>query len=320
MPRFPTVLALLIFPSALALLIATLCVASSAEARKSRSHNTEGSSAPAEDTARNTRTDESKPAGRKGGRFGVVIDGLVLGCMKQSSELQKWPFDDIARIAVPDEAQLDALDTLRGATAAAAQRLSEDCPRDTPSGLGERLQALHQAIDVATSVFADLEPQLKAFYASLDDEPKAHLVRDLPLADPRLPAGEPAADRRARGKGGGDDRGADAAAQGNLWAGICEDLTAALRSWPIAEIERGVRLTEAQRVDFYEFVTTSLKAAQKLVASCPSETPLTPVRRMATFRARLAAVREATDATYPALTRFYDVLDQGQRVAFAEMR
>jgi hypothetical protein len=44
-------------------------------------------------------------------------------------------------------------------------------------------------------------------------------------------------------------------AQTNRWANICERLTAALRGWPTSEIEREVRLSERQRVAFYELVT-----------------------------------------------------------------
>jgi hypothetical protein len=36
-------------------------------------------------------------------------------------------------------------------------------------------------------------------------------------------------------------------------------------------------------------------------------------------RKRLAAVRAATAAIRPALARFYETLDQGQKVRFAEM-
>jgi len=105
----------------------------------------------------------------------------------------------------------------------------------------------------------------------------------------------------------------------NTWSSACEDLTSALRNWPVREIERGVRLSEPQRVAFYELVTSSLKAADTLAGACPAETALTPVGRMASLRARLAAVRAATAAIRPALTRFYEALDQGQKVRFAGM-
>jgi hypothetical protein len=40
---------------------------------------------------------------------------------------------------------------------------------------------------------------------------------------------------------------------------------------------------------------------------------------MVTLRARLAAVRVAAASIRPALTRFYDALDQGQKLRFANM-
>jgi hypothetical protein len=96
-------------------------------------------------------------------------------------------------------------------------------------------------------------------------------------------------------------------------------LTAVLRGWPIRAIERDVRLTEPQRIAFYELVTSSLKAADALASACPAETALTAAGRMAAMRARLAAVKAATGAIRPALARFYDALDQGQKVRFAGM-
>jgi hypothetical protein len=93
-----------------------------------------------------------------------------------------------------------------------------------------------------------------------------------------------------------------------------------LRTWPVRQVERDVRLSEPQRVAFYELVTSSLRAAETLARDCPAETALTPVRRMATLRARLAAVRQVTTAIHPTLTRFYEGLDERQRAGFAGMR
>jgi LTXXQ motif family protein len=78
-------------------------------------------------------------------------------------------------------------------------------------------------------------------------------------------------------------------------------------------------LGQGQRVAFYELVTSSLKAADTLSSACPAEAALTPVGRMETMRKRLTAVRAATSAIRPALARFYEALDQGQKVRFAGM-
>jgi hypothetical protein len=53
-----------------------------------------------------------------------------------------------------------------------------------------------------------------------------------------------------------------------------EQLAAVLRTWPVCEIERDVRLSGPQRVAFYELVTASLKAADTLGSACPAETAL----------------------------------------------
>jgi hypothetical protein len=68
-----------------------------------------------------------------------------------------------------------------------------------------------------------------------------------------------------------------------------------------------------------ELVAASLKAADTLGGACPAESALTPVGRMDAMRKRLAAVRAATAAIRPALTHFYEALDQGQKVRFAGM-
>jgi hypothetical protein len=67
----------------------------------------------------------------------------------------------------------------------------------------------------------------------------------------------------------------------------------ALRGWPLREIERRVRLSRPQRAALYELVSSSLKVADTLADACPADT---------------------------ALTKFYEALDQGQKVNFAGMR
>jgi hypothetical protein len=165
----------------------------------------------------------------------------------------------------------------------------------------------------ATATLAAIDAPLRAFYAALDDEQKARLLRDLTLSRSQAREGDRAAERferrsRWQGISGAHD------GEANAWAGICESLTAALRAWPIHEIERRVGLSQPQRVAFYELVTSSLKVADTLASACPAETALTPPARLALLRARLAAVRQATVAIRPALTQFYEALNQGQKI------
>ena len=252
--------------------------------------------------------------------MGALLDRLVRGCLQQAAEFQNWPYEAITQIASPDDAQRSALEALRASTTAAAERLSADCPRDEPAPSGERLEAAEQAIDTVTSSFAAVEPPLRAFFAALDDEQKARLMRDLSSSGPQAREGDRT---QERGERRSRRRGVSTAARDsdvNLGAGICENFVAALRGWPIREIERSVRLSETQRVAFYELVTSSLKAADTLAGACPPENALTPLGRLTQMRVRLLAVRQATTAIRPALTQFYEALDQGQKVRFAAMR
>jgi len=312
------------FLPALFALSLTLCFASSADARKwrSRHYNADDYSSFRDEIRRPPRVDRrtrsegrstraAPPAERAnaaavGGPFTTAMDSLIRACQQQAEQFQSWPFDDIARIAAPDDRQRAALDELRAAASAAAKKLAAECPKDVAAPALARLDAVEQSRGTAGSAFAGVEPTLQTFYAALDDEQKARLLRELSKAQGRrdAPTAEPQTNEAAI----------------NRWAGICERLTAALRDWPTSEIERSLRFSDSQRVSFYELVTSSLKAAEALARSCPAETALTPVGRMATLRVRLAAVLEAAAAIRPALTRFYGALDQEQRVRFATMR
>jgi LTXXQ motif family protein len=323
--------------------------------RRYRDYRDERRRAREEDRRRGPARDDVAPAraagpagdpalsGGRNGAFGATIDKLVRGCAAQAAEFANWPLDDIARTVAADENQRNALEALRGKAKAAGERLSADCPRDVPAAPAARLEAAEQGIAATLSALDTVEPALKAFYAALNDEQKARLYHD--MAKPAAPAASNAADtkgrreaqdarrarrdyssRRHRWRDGAAARKAparDDAAQRRAakpgWNGSCEALSAVLRNWPVGEIERDVRLTTAQRVAFYELVTSSLKAADTLATACPAEAALTPVGRMQAMRQRLTAVRAATAAIRPALTRFYDALDQGQQQRFAGM-
>jgi hypothetical protein len=274
----------------------------------------------------------------RGGPFAAVVAKLVRGCGAQGAEFENWPFDAIAQIVGADETQRTALAALRDSAKKAAERLAADCPQDVPAAPSGRLEAVEQGIDAALAAFDQVQPALATFYGALDDEQKARLYRDMAApaattreATPRREAqsdrgeGREYSSRRDRWRAYAAAREAaarataprQAAAPG--WGAMCEQFAAVLRNWPVREIERDVRLSSTQRVAFYELVTSSLKAADTLGSACPAETALTPVGRMETMRKRLAAVRAATAAIRPALVRFYEALDQGQKVRFAGM-
>lgn len=290
------------------------------EGRKSRSERDRGSpTTDGRSPAAAEVTEPTKPAAMSRA-FSAVIERLVRACVQQASLFQSWPFEDIVRITAPDDAQRGTLDTLRATTKSAAEKLSANCPQELPEPAWGRLEAVEQSVDAVDAALAAVEPPLQSFYAALDDEQKARLLRDLTLAKGQTRMDERGTEPRDQRSRQQSSANTDRGTQGKPWASICENLITALRGWQTTEIERSVGLSDAQRVAFYEFVTFSLRAAETLTGACPAETALTPVGRMKVLRARLAAVRHATTAIHPTLGRFYQALDEGQRVRFATMQ
>jgi hypothetical protein len=328
-------------PAALVVLAALVLTATSADARRWRHWWNYGGAdyaarGDSDDRARRRDSefpDQALRGARSGGAFGAAIDRLIRGCGQQAAELKSWPFAAIADIVRPDDTQRSALEELRTTSVDAAERLATDCPQAIPAAPEVRLEAVEQAIDAANTAFTAVQPALQKLYGALDDEQKARLFRDLTAASAQPRSAERTSERseryerrsyrwRAYARAERGERATPASDRNggaNAWGGICEHLTAALRGWPVRDIERGVRLSEPQRVAFYELVTSSLRAADTLAGACPAETALTPAGRMEVLRARLAAVRAATTAIRPALVRFYEALDQGQKVRFAGM-
>jgi hypothetical protein len=221
-------------------------------------------------------------------------------------------------VVAPDQDQAAALDELRIPTQQAADSLTTRCPQVVPAEPAAQVEAVEQAIDAANNALAGVQPALQGFFAKLDDEQKARLLRDM-----AAPAQQDQASRRERRRHHADgyhSRRYVEPERGRVsptWGMLCEHMTVALRGWPIREVERNVRLSEGQRVSFYELVATSLKTADTLASTCPADDALTPTRRLEVLRQRLSAVRQATVALRPALLRFFGALDQQQKVRFA---
>jgi hypothetical protein len=123
---------------------------------------------------------KSSPAGfRRTGGIALVIDRVIRGCQQQSLELANWPFGTIAKVVAPDPDQSAAMDDLRLAAQQAAETLATTCPQAVPAEPSAQLDAVEQAVDAAGSAFAAVQPALQGFYAKLDDEQKARLLRDM---------------------------------------------------------------------------------------------------------------------------------------------
>jgi hypothetical protein len=309
-----------------AVLVVGACLTTTAEARHRRSWQwTEPAPASAQypsdatmdNNERRQRPDLVTSARlRRSNGIAAVIERVIRGCAQQGFELANWPFGTIAKVVAPDQGQAAALEELRTATQQAADTLTTTCPQGVPAEPAAQVEAMEQAVDAASNALAGVHPALQGFYAKLDDEQKARLLRD-------MAAPQDQASRRERRRNYADGyrsrryAEAERSRVGPTWGKLCEHMTVALRGWPISDVERNVRLSEGQRVSFYELVAASLKTADTLASTCPADDALTPTRRLEVLRQRLTAVRQATVAIRPALLRFFGALDQQQKVRFA---
>src|SRR5712692_5779998 len=315
--------------SAAALVLMMLCLASPADARDRRYYgyfprNSEQFGESDRYRAPNRYDPDDRTPGREfepedarsrrsrpGGPFGATVEQLTRVCAQTGAELKSWPFDSIAQIVRPDEDQRNALEELRSTVAQAADALASDCPRNVPAPPSGRLQAADQGIESAVTALKSVQPAIKTFYGLLDDEQKARLVAKYVMTN----AAQETTGRRSRWRDNGDGDRAISPAQ---WDAICGQWAAALRDWPVARIERDIRLSETQRVAFYDVVAASLKAAGTLMTACSVEAALTPAVRMETLTRRLEAIRQATAMVQPPLAAFYETLDSRQKMRFAE--
>src|SRR5262249_39019668 len=134
---------------ALLVLVFSLSLCTSADARRWRYHNIhERADRNDGDSARAARAIKLLPI-RGTGALSVVVERLISGCGQQADELENLPFATIARIAAPNEAQGGALDALRETATQAAERLASDCPQSVPAEPAARLEAVERAIDAA---------------------------------------------------------------------------------------------------------------------------------------------------------------------------
>src|SRR5262245_20345351 len=175
---------------ALLVLVMSICLSTSADGRRWKwwhyYSSYERSARSGDDDRRRARA--SEVPGPAGAALGAIAERLISGCRQQRVELANLPFDTIARIAAPDDAQSAALDALRGTAGEAAERFASDCPQSVPAGPAIRLEAMEQAIDAAREAFNVVEPALQRFYSALDDEQKARLLRDITLAAAARPS------------------------------------------------------------------------------------------------------------------------------------
>jgi hypothetical protein len=102
------------------------------------------------------------------GGGGMMCDPHAVG-------LAEWRMERIERLIGPNEAQRAALDTLRTASAKAAETVAASCPQDFPASATGRLETIEKRLDAMLTAIKIVRPAFDAFYATLTDEQKARI-------------------------------------------------------------------------------------------------------------------------------------------------
>ena len=119
------------------------------------------------------------PGGPRGYGWGP---GMMMGwsgggmmCDPRAVGFAEWRMVRIERLIGPNEAQRAALDTLRTASAKAAETAAASCPQDFPASATGRLETIEKRLDAMLTAIKIVRPAFDAFYATLNDEQKARI-------------------------------------------------------------------------------------------------------------------------------------------------
>lgn len=82
---------------------------------------------------------------------------------------------------------------------------------------------------------------------------------------------------------------------------------------PVERIAAAVGANEVQRTALDELAMAWASARDTIAAACPGQAPATAAERLGLMRARVEAMIKAVDAVAPALSKFTDLLDDGQK-------
>ena len=206
------------------------------------------------------------------------------------------PFDYIEQAIKPTDEQLKALVALKAASSQASDALKASCSSEvllTPLG---RLDTVQKRLDGMIQALGIVRTPLDNFYNSLSEEQRQRFATIGPASNART-------DRRG-------------SASGNNLAALCSRRAESFTQLPVERVEQVVKPTEEQKDAFARLKVASTEAANRLQASCPTQTPQTPIDRFDALGKRLDAMAAAIKIVRPELASFYGSLTDEQKARF----
>ena len=227
---------------------------------------------------------------------GSIPNGDVLAqtCSGLAPGITDVPVDRIGKKLHLTDEQLTALDALKTASSQASDALRASCSNEAPLTPLGRLDKVQMRIDAMVQALGIIRTPLDNFFNSLNEEQRQRFAE--------LGPGGPA-----------NHRGS---ASGNNLAALCSRRTESFTQLPVQRIGQVVKPSQQQQDAFDRLKAASTEAASQLQASCPSETPQSPVDRFDAVAKRLGAMDQAIKTIRPALASFYASLTDEQKARF----
>ena len=221
---------------------------------------------------------------------------LAQSCGGLAPGVTDLPFDRIQQSLQLTGDQLKSLDALKAASAQASDALKASCSSEVPMTPLGRLDTAQKRIDGMVQAWATMRTPLDDFYNSLNDEQRQ-----------RFAALGPASSARSSRRG---------SASGDNLAALCSSRTESFTQLPVQRVEQAVKPTQQQQDALEKLKAASTEAANQLQASCPAQSPQTPLDRFDAVGKRLNAMAGAIGTVRPALADFYSSLTDEQKARF----
>lgn len=214
-------------------------------------------------------------------------------CGSLAPGVSDLPIAQIQGAVHPTAEQSAALDELNAAVSKASEIVAASCPKDVPLTPVGRLDAAEKRLDGTLKAVQVVRTPLQNFYDSLSEEQRQRFD--------------------ALGQSG------RAGATGGDLTQLCSKQAGGMTDLPIQRIEQVVQPTAEQQDAFNGLKAGSAKAAEGLQASCPAQTPTTPLARLDAVGTRLKAMLTAMHTVRPKLQQFYASLSDEQKARFDTM-
>jgi LTXXQ motif family protein/Pentapeptide repeats (8 copies) len=233
---------------------------------------------------------------------GSITDSaeLAQSCGGLAPGVTDLPIDKIQQSLQLNDDQLKWLNALKAASSQASDALKASCSGEislTPLG---RLDTVQKRLDGMLQAWDTLRAPLDGFYNSLNDEQRQ-----------RFAALGPASNERVNRRG---------SASGDNLAALCTSRAESFTQLPVQRVEQAVKPTQQQQDALEKLKSASTEAATQLQASCPAQSPQTPIDRFDAVGKRLNAMAGAIKTVRPALADFYSSLTDEQKARFNNLK